>query len=297
MADYAQGFPTNITFSESIGFLTLNKPDSHVAFYVTAHEAAHQWWGNLLVPGAGPGGNILSESLANYSAILLMDKVHGENARQGLTKQMEFDYVSKRQGDDERPLVKIDGQRATDQSVTYSRGGWVFWMLSNLMGRENLNQGLAELIKKFPAGSEDSPLVEDLIEIVRVHAPDKPAFDSFVNQWVKGSVMPDLQWEDVVLTKTSENAYRVSGKIKNSGSGSVTIAIASATGERFPDDKKSEQSSKYQDLRQSVKVEPGKSTDFAIDTAFKPEMVVFDPDFQLLLRGRDRSEKKLALQP
>ena len=297
MADYAQGFPTNITFSESIGFLTLNKPDSNVAFYVTAHEAAHQWWGNLLVPGDGPGGNILSESLANYSAILLMDKIHGENARQGLTKQMEFDYVRNRQGDDERPLVKIDGRRATDQSVTYSRGGWVFWMLSNLMGRENLNKGLAELIKKFPAGSDDSPLVEDLIDIVRVHAPDKPAFDAFVNQWVKGSVMPDLQWEDVVLTKTSESGYRVSGKIKNAGSGAVSVAIASATGERFPDEKKSDNTSKYQDVRKSVKVEPGKSAEFAIETEFKPEMVVFDPDFQLLLRGRDRAEKKLALQP
>ena len=170
-------------------------------------------------------------------------------------------------------------------------------MLSNLMGRENLNQGLAELIKKFPAGSEDSPLVEDLIDIVRVHAPDKPAFDAFVNQWVKGSVMPDLQWEDVVLTKTSESAYRVSGKIKNAGSGVVSVAIASVTGERFPDEKKSDNTSKYQDARKSVKVEPGKSAEFAIDTGFKPEMVVFDPDFQLLLRGRDRAEKKLALQP
>ena len=59
LAGYAQGFPTNITFSEGIGFLAKDKPGSNVAFLVTAHEAAHQWWGNLLVPGKGPGGNML----------------------------------------------------------------------------------------------------------------------------------------------------------------------------------------------------------------------------------------------
>ena len=56
LATYAQGFPTNITFSEGIGFLTRSSPEIHAAFEITAHEAAHQWWGNILSPGKGPGG-------------------------------------------------------------------------------------------------------------------------------------------------------------------------------------------------------------------------------------------------
>src|SRR5262249_49538272 len=42
LSTYAQGFPTNITFSEGIGFLTRSDPQSNVAFLVTAHESAHQ---------------------------------------------------------------------------------------------------------------------------------------------------------------------------------------------------------------------------------------------------------------
>jgi len=57
LATYAQGFPTNISFSEGVGFLTRNSPTIHFAFEITAHEAAHQWWGNILTPGKGPGGN------------------------------------------------------------------------------------------------------------------------------------------------------------------------------------------------------------------------------------------------
>ena len=48
LATYAQGFPTNITFSEGIGFLTEDSPEIHAAFVITAHEAAHQWWGNIV---------------------------------------------------------------------------------------------------------------------------------------------------------------------------------------------------------------------------------------------------------
>ena len=81
LATYAQGFPTNITFSEGIGFLTEDKPGANAAFLVTAHEAAHQWWGNLLVPGRGPGGNVLSEGGAHFSTGLLIEQVKGLGGR------------------------------------------------------------------------------------------------------------------------------------------------------------------------------------------------------------------------
>ena len=54
LAGYAQGFGTNITFSENIGFLTKNDAKTDATFLVTAHEAAHQWWGNILTPANGP---------------------------------------------------------------------------------------------------------------------------------------------------------------------------------------------------------------------------------------------------
>ena len=44
-----------------------------------AHETAHQWWGNMVVP-AGYQDEWLIESLANYSALLLMEKNKGPQA-------------------------------------------------------------------------------------------------------------------------------------------------------------------------------------------------------------------------
>ena len=37
LATYAQGFPTDITFSEGVGFLTQSTPEIHAAFEITAH--------------------------------------------------------------------------------------------------------------------------------------------------------------------------------------------------------------------------------------------------------------------
>jgi hypothetical protein len=48
---YAQGFGTNITFSET-SFLTRNDTKTDATFMVTAHEAAHQWWGKPRPPTA-----------------------------------------------------------------------------------------------------------------------------------------------------------------------------------------------------------------------------------------------------
>lgn len=294
MASYAQGFPTNITFSESIGFKTLSRPDSNVAFYVTSHEAAHQWWGNLLVPGKGPGGNILSESLANYAAIILMDEVKGLESRIGLTRQIEANYIQQRQGDDERPLTKIDGQRATDQTTTYDRGGMVFWMLSNIMGRDNLNKGLAEFIRKYPAGSADAPLVEDLIETVRPFAPDKMQYDQFTEQWIKGTVLPNFFLEETSKTAQADKTWLVKGTLRNDQTGDCEVEIAAFRGKRFlKPGSKPDESQKYEEVRKKIKIQSGGRVEFQFNCPFEPVNVVVDPDFRQLMRGRDRVDKKL----
>jgi len=129
IAIYAQGFPTNITFSEGIGFLTKSDPKTNLAFLVTAHESAHQWWGNMLQPGKGPSGDILSEGMAHFSTELLIDQVKGERDAMEFRKRIESRYGDQRRADAERKLLRLDGSKEGDETVTYDKSGWVFWML------------------------------------------------------------------------------------------------------------------------------------------------------------------------
>ena len=81
---YAQGFPTNITFSEGIGFLTQAASRRRTSpFMVTAHEAAHQWWGNMLNPGKGR-----AERPVRGHGALLDDPAH--ESETGLRERIEF---------------------------------------------------------------------------------------------------------------------------------------------------------------------------------------------------------------
>jgi ABC-type transport system involved in multi-copper enzyme maturation permease subunit len=243
LAGYAQGFPTNITFSEGIGFLTKSDPRANLAFMVTAHEAAHQWWGNILLPGEGPGGNILSEGMAHFSTLLLFDQVKGPRQRIEFAKRIESRYGERRQKDAERPLVKIDGSKEGDTSVTYDKGGWVFWMLLNHMGRERALAGIQDFIRTYET-NPDHAVLEDFVAVMRTHADDVTAFDAFTRQWFFEVVVPEyriVKAERVQGTPVGGGGgempperWEVTVEVENAGTGTMPLEIAATRGERFP---------------------------------------------------------------
>lgn len=308
MAAYAQGFPTNITFSEGIGFLTKSSAKSRIAFAVTAHEAAHQWWGNLLTPANGPGGDILSEGMAHFSTALLHQQVYGEQARIEFLRLIENRYGDNRQADSERPLVKIDGSKPGDNTVTYDKGGWVMWMLYNLMGRDACLAGLQEFMRRFGNGP-DYPLLEDLLLTLREYAPDREAFDAFTKQWYFEVVVPEYRIADAKVrplsTDTASNdtastdtlvtataRYEVTGSIKNRGSGRMTVEVAAVRGERFPKEGKAPETP-YEETRATLILAAGEEQTFTIRTPFEPKELVVDPDARVLMLNRKLATTKL----
>ena len=234
LAGYAQGFPTNITFSEGIGFLTLSTAENHAAFEITSHEAAHQWWGNLLSPGKGPGGNILSEGMAHFSTILLVEQVKGIQSRIDFCKRLEATYGKSRQADSERPLVKITGDRPGDGTVTYDKGGWVFWMLLNKMGRDRALTGMRAFIKAYQ-GNPDHPVLQDFVAAMRPFADEPTAFDAFTRQWFYEVVVAEYQLHDAKKTSHGKD-WEVTFRLENVGSGVMPVEVAATRGERFAKD-------------------------------------------------------------
>ncbi len=275
LATYAQGFATNITFSEGIGFLTKSKPEERLAFMVTAHESAHQWWGNILEPGKGPGGDVLSEGMAHFSTMLLVEQMLGLRDRIALCKKFEARYGDNRQVDSERPLVKLMGSRAGDTTVLYDKGGWVGWMLLNRIGRENMLAGCREFIRRFEHGP-DHPVLQDFVAVLREFAPDKDSFDDFVKQWYFQVVVPEYELADATKVRivggsdgALEDEWEVRVKVKNSGTGRMPIEIAATRGERFPDEKKDE-AKKKEEARDASNATSSEGVVQAAEVAPKP---------------------------
>ncbi len=55
-------------------------------FAVVAHEVAHQWWGHQVTPALVEGAPVLTESLAWYSAMMVMEKTYGHEHLRRLLK-------------------------------------------------------------------------------------------------------------------------------------------------------------------------------------------------------------------
>ena len=289
LAVYAQGPPTNISFSENIGFLTRSAPKANASFWITAHEAAHQWWPCMAMPGKGPGSDVLSEGLAHFSTILLTEQVKGEEQRMAFCKEIENRYADARQRETERPLVKIDGSLKGDNTVIYDRGGWVFWMLHRLMGREASLAAHREYLETY-RDSQDHPLIEEYLAIMRRHAPDPAAFDAYVKEWFFGTVVPQYLIEESDVVK-AKNGWEVRAKVRNTGSGVAAIEIAATRGERFP--KKRTKENEWRESRAIVTLGAGEAASVTIGCGFEPKKLVVDPDVRVLMLERRKAEVAL----
>jgi ABC-type transport system involved in multi-copper enzyme maturation permease subunit len=289
LAGYAQGHPTNITFSENIGFLTRSDPKANAVFLVTAHETAHQWWGNILTPGKGPGGNVLSEGMSHFATILLFEAEKGLGPRIATCKQLEKQYGDERRADGERSLAWVDGSRDGDTTVTYDKGGWVAWMLLQLMGREAMLEGCRDFIERYHDGP-DFPVIQDFVVVMRGHAPDAAAFDAFTAQWYFDVVVSEYRITDAKREREGE-AWRVQALVTNRGTGEMPVDVAAVSGDRFDDE--GAPLTDYRDARLRVVLGAGESADVDITCDFEPARLVVDPDVLVLQLSRSSASAKL----
>lgn len=291
MATYAQGSPGNITFSEGIGFLTKSEPRANAAFWITAHEAAHQWWPNIAMSGQGPGGDVLSEGMSHFSTILLTEQVKGLEQRIAFCKQIEDSYANVRRRDAERPLVKVNGELPGDSRIIYDKGGWAFWMLFRLMGREAGFEAQRDYLETY-RDSRDHPVLPDYLAIMRRHAADTTAFDAFVQQWFHEVVVPQYLVSDARVA-SSGDTWQVTARVRNTGTGRMPIEIAAARGERFGDAGKKAPAKAYRDARTTIVLGAGEEAALTIACAFEPQRLVVDPDVTVLQLNRKKATVEL----
>ena len=104
-------------YSESIGFIAnLKNPDDiDFVYYVVAHEMAHQWWAHQVVGAGMQGATLLSETLAQYSALMVMAREYGRDKMRRFLEYEMDNYLRSRQREllKERPLARVEASRAT----------------------------------------------------------------------------------------------------------------------------------------------------------------------------------------
>ncbi|MCP4546466.1 MAG: ABC transporter permease subunit [bacterium] len=173
---FAQSFPNTVPFSEAAHFITDLRDDDNIdmVYYITAHELAHQWWGNQVLPANVRGAQMLSESLAQYSALMVMEKSFGRERMQRFMAYELNNYLAGRGScrTDELPLLDVEEQ----SHVYYQKGSLVFYALRDYIGEENLNLALRRFCTDNASAGPPFPAGPELMARLREVTPPRYAY-------------------------------------------------------------------------------------------------------------------------
>ena len=146
---FAQSFPNTVPYSEAIGFITrvIKPTDVDLTYFVTAHELAHQWWGHQLVGGLVEGSNMMSETLAEYSAYMLMEQKFGKDYMHRILTHFLDRYLRGRAGElrKERALAVVQNE----PYVWYEKGGQILYTLADYIGEDKVDLALHNFLMQY----------------------------------------------------------------------------------------------------------------------------------------------------
>ncbi|HEV7668503.1 MAG TPA: M1 family aminopeptidase [Thermoanaerobaculia bacterium] len=206
-ASFAQSFPNTIPYSESIGFIAdLRDPeDIDYVFYVTAHEVAHQWWAHQVIGGAVQGGTMLSESLAQYSALMVMQKEYGKVKMRRFLKYELDQYLEGRGGEliEEMPLMRVENQ----PYIHYRKGSLVFYALQEAIGEETVNRALSRYVAQVAFQEPPYTYTPDLLKILREVTP--PGEQKLLHDLFETITLYDTRATTATWTRRADGKYLV----------------------------------------------------------------------------------------
>jgi len=191
-----------------------------------AHEAAHQWWGDL-VTWKSYRDQWFSEGLANYSALMMLQEKDPAGFREVMASYRK-DLIDKNK-DGSSPMdagpVTLGVRLLSSQfpggyeAILYGRSTWLFHMLRSMM-----KDGAAQAAgSKGQGGSTEEPFVRalrkvrqnyegksistaQLIDAFAEELPptlryeNKKSLDWFLEGWVNGTALPRLELKAVKIT-------------------------------------------------------------------------------------------------
>jgi len=165
-----QAFPSTIAVGEGIFAMDLRDPEAlDMVTMLTAHELAHQYWGHQVLGARMQGAALLYESLAQYSALMVLRRIHGEGqVRRFLQFQLDR-YLSGRRTQvlEEQPLVSA----GLDQDhVNYGKGALALYLLQQRIGEEAMNRALRRFVDRYRFTVAPYPRSLDLIAFLREEA-------------------------------------------------------------------------------------------------------------------------------
>ena len=295
----AQAFAGTMPYSESIGFIAnLNHPDDiDMVYYVVGHEMGHQWWAHQVVGADMQGATLLSESLAQYSALMVMEKEYGRDMMRKFLKYEMDNYLRSRgkERHKEEPLLTVESGQGY---IHYRKASVVLYYLKEMIGEEAVNRALRKVIQRYGYNAPPYPTSYALVDALREETP--PQMQYLIKDLFEDITLFSNRTLDATAVKRADGKYDVTinvetHKYKADAKGNETevpvndwIDIGAFA--------KPEKGRKYGKTlyRDRVHITNNKST-YTFATAEMPDEAGVDPFLLLIDRVPDDNTKKVTL--
>ncbi len=200
---FAQSFANTIPFSEGIGFIAkIDDPEKDIdyVYYVTAHEVAHQWWGHQVMEAGVKGNAMLSESMSQYSALMVMKHKFPPEIIERYLKYELDRYLAGRSTEQkkEQPLQFVESQGY----IHYRKASLVFFALQDYIGEDSVNAAFRRHLANWKFKDAPYPTSADLLKEIKRVTPDSLQY-----------IIHDM-FETITLfeNKTTEAVFEEKGK-------------------------------------------------------------------------------------
>jgi aminopeptidase N len=225
-ATFAQAFAGTMPYSESIGFLADARDEDEIDYvtYVTAHEVAHQYWAHQVIGADMQGSTVLVETMAQYSAMMVMKKLYGEDKMRRFLKYELDNYLRSRGGEaiEELPLQRVENQGY----IHYRKGSLVMYLLQDRLGEDRVNAILADFIRQHRFKGAPYPRSVDLVDGLKSLARDNSERQLVADLFERITIF-DLKARDATTRKLADGRWETlmtvdAGKFHADGKGKET---------------------------------------------------------------------------
>ncbi len=170
-ANFARAHPGTIAFSEGSAFLTrIDSGEVDRTFFVVAHETAHQWWGGQVIPFGGPGAPMVSETLAQYSSMMVLEAEYGPAMARRFYDYNMDEYLRGRRVFTNREVPLLDVLR--QNYVYYYKGAVAMYTLRERLGAAAVNGALRRFLEAYAGPDAPAATSRALYAELKVATPD-----------------------------------------------------------------------------------------------------------------------------
>ncbi|MCJ8272088.1 MAG: hypothetical protein MJK04_22165, partial [Psychrosphaera sp.] len=172
---------------------------------ITAHELAHQWWGHQVRGANVQGAAILSETLSQYSALMVMRNKYGPEKLRLFLKYELDRYLRGRTTErlEEMPLLRAENQGY----IHYRKGSIVMMSLLDRFGEQRLNTVLKGFLTRYKDATDPYPTTLDLGAALKAGANEND--QQFIADLFETITLYDLKAQKMVSVATDDGQFEV----------------------------------------------------------------------------------------